>query len=753
MIKFFNKVFKDKNSKYADLIIIFLIISIYLFLFSILFFVLGNKTINIWNDTLFQYKVFYREWISKIITFLKTGKLYQYSFDMFLGTDFYSGMGYYCTGDIFLPILLIFRNNLDAGLLIETILCIYLSATFMKLFLDQLGLKNGKVGIFISLIYALAGQSIIYVQNYMFHRFFSFLPLMFLGVHLYLNKKKKSVFVISIAILFLQNYYFMFPTLIFLFFFCLVECLNRKYSIKETTIHFFVLLSCIFVGFLISAFISLPSMLYIIGNVHDRMGNIALPAWSQNTKFGLMYSLISLNPVCTPGIQNIFANSSDYHEMWFNLFITIIPLIFCIKSIKKQNLLSSILLIVLWIVAEIKPLNSIMHGFSVPSLRWVFLLEFYMLVVASKEMDIYISSREENVKLNIIFLLFYLVLGVFFILLYKNNYINFEYHNKHISYLVISFIASLIIFIMYKKKDSIAIFITLLFVFASTLYYYSGMNTNHNYELVISKEEIVYNESLLNDNGNYRHYFSYLDSYDHMPLDANSSLIADLCATSTYSSAIDPNIKKFTDIGNTIDSVGWNIEISDKYLLSMLGTKYIIAGNNYKKYNKIDDTDYSFSYTLNTFDAYDVYKNNNYMGFGYSAPNLKYFKDYSNNTKDFVEYILIDDDSFDYSSLKPSYKELNVEKMGEDKLIANITLDDKNIVLIPIPNNKGWKIKVNNVISKPISVNGGFIGLVLDKGYNNIEMTFHSPYLTAGIAMSCIGIMFFIFIYRKERKI
>lgn len=752
MIKSLNRIIKDKNNRYHDYLIIFFIISIYLILFSLLFVLLGNKHFNIWNDTLYQYKLFYREWISKITTFIKTGKFNQYSFDMFLGTDFYSGMGYYCTGDLFLPILLIFRNNLDIGLLIETIMCIYLSSFFMKMFLDKLSVKNRKVSIFIALIYALAGQSIIYVQNFMFHRFFAFMPLLFFGVLQYFDNKKKTIFILAITILFLQNYYFMFPTLIFLLFYCVVECINRKYSIKEIIKDFFILLACIVEGFFISAFISLPSMLYIVGNAYNRTSGISLRMWENNTKFGLLFSLISLNPVCAPGISNIFSNTSDYHEMLFNLFITIIPLIFCIKSINKKNIPSSILLIVLWIIAEIKPLNSIMHGFSIPSLRWIFVLEFYMLSLAAKEMDNYVSSKEDKKKLNIIVLIIYLILGISFGILYITNYINFESQKDHIIYLLISLIVSILIFVLYKKNEKWGIGFTLTFVFVSTLLYYSDMNTNHNYELVISKDEVVYNEQLLHENENYRHFFSYLDSYDHMPLDSNASLVADIYTTSTYSSAIDPNIRKFIDIGNSIESVDWNVEISDKNLLTMLGTKYLILGNESKEYFGINGDNYSLAYTLNTFDPYEVYKNNNFIGFGYSAPNIKYLKDYSGNTKEFIDYVLIDDDNFDFSSIKPTYKELNIEKMGEDKLIANISLDSNNILFIPLPNNKGWTVKVNDNIVKPISVNGGFIGLVLDKGYNNIDMTFHSPYLKEGIILSCIGILIFIFINRKERK-
>ena len=73
--------------------------------------------------------------------------------------------------------------------------------------------------------------------------------------------------------------------------------------------------------------------------------------------------------------------------------------------------------------------------------------------------------------------------------------------------------------------------------------------------------------------------------------------------------------------------------------------------------------------------------------------------------------------------------------------------------MIPIPNNKGWKIKVNDEVVNTISVNGGFIGIELNKGYNKIEMNFMSPYFKEGAILSLCGIIIFVLItYRDKRR-
>ena len=101
-------------------------ISTLILFFICLFVFILKKPFLLENDQWFQYNIFYKEWIRLIIEFIKGNGLPMYSWNMYLGTDFYSAMGYYCTGDIFLPLLLIFRNNVELGLVIETILCVYI---------------------------------------------------------------------------------------------------------------------------------------------------------------------------------------------------------------------------------------------------------------------------------------------------------------------------------------------------------------------------------------------------------------------------------------------------------------------------------------------------------------------------------------------------------------------------------------------------------------------------------------------------
>lgn len=724
---------------------LYIYLTIYILLFFIFFRIFINDCFEISNDKTFQYEIFYQEWIKILFNFFETGHLNTFSFNMFLGTDFYSALAGNVTTDIFLPIVILFRNDISMGLLIETILCVYICAISMSLFLENKGIKNKDVITFISLIYSVGGQAAGFVSNPMFHRFLAFLPLLFLGEELFLKKKKISLFIISSLILFLQNYYFMYMTLIFLFLYSLVECLSRNYSFKTIIKLFFQLLGGILIGFLLSCIMILPSIMSLGGTVANRKFNGHL-FWDLNAVLGIFSSIIANNPVSV--MPTIFNMPYDSHGSEYNLFITLIPFGFILLNYNnKPNRKRNILLLLLFLIAIIKPLNSIMHGFSIPSLRWVFLLEFYMLYLSAIYMD-------QDYDKNKLFKIFIGIVGinvVFLFILYLRGYVTPNTYT-HINFLIISYIVDLIIAILFKYVNKLAYVLSFVLIFASTIYCY-GILSTHLYVPMINRSEIDLNQNY--DSTYYRYYNSYMNSFDNSKLDANSSLLYEIMTTSTYCSNYDPVINDFINLTNSSISLSWNIEISDPELLTMLGTKYYIVGERMEDEYK-NNTHLEYKYSLSDLQDFDVYYNKDYRGFGYCAENVDYFKNYKKDTNNtFVNTVFVDDDTIDISKYQnESYAPLEIEYMGDNYVYAEITNNENNILLIPMPNNKGWSINVNGESVTPISVNGGFIGLMLEAGHNVIEMRFSTPYLKIGCVFSCIGLCLFICVlfYEKKKK-
>lgn len=721
--------------------LLLIILTSIIFIYGCLFVFVFKKPFLLGNDQWFQYNIFYKEWIRLVLNFFKTGSLPMYSYNMYLGTDFYSAMGYYCTGDIFLPILLIFQNNIEVGLIIETIFCVYISACSMYTFLKKYEIKKESSLILISIIYSIGGIATLYYGQYMFHRFFSFMPMLFSGLLDYFHNKKPYIFIFAVTILFLQNYYFMFPTLIFLFIFSMMLEIKQKKEMIVILKDFCILLLYIVVGFMISAVITLPSMMYLLNNsrVGDNSGTSLL--WPFNSYAGMYMSLISFYPAEI--IPNMFQNPSNYHTSYYSLFITILPVLGLNSYIiKKENRVELITLIILIIIACLPPLSSIMHGFSIPSLRWLFLLEFYLLILGAKGLEKEISNK----CLIIIYGLYFIGFIFFFIGLDILGYIDASGMKEYLITVLISVVASLIIFIAYLKNKKLSIILTIieLVIFEG---YFLYIETRGSYiaEKNIDREEIVYNQA--NDVDTFRYYLNYKNNNPASYINQNESLEYGFMSLTSYNSMTDYKIDLFNKLSKTSDeNLEWVLQVNDPYASTMLGTKYYIVYDETELPNELD---FSYAYNLNYL---KVYENLNYKGFGYTLDNIKYTSDFI-STKDFLDYILVDDENIDISKYTNiSSSKLNIVSIYDNYLKANITLENDNILLIPLPNNSGWTIRVNGEVVKPISVNGGFIGLELKSGYNEIAMNFISPYFKEGLILSFVGIVGFIALAIIDKK-
>ena len=711
--------------------------------FFVFFKYIIDKPFILSNDQWFQYNEFYKEWINLITGFIKGEGLPFYSWNMYLGTDFFSSMVYYCVGDIFLPILLFFRNNIENGLVFETILCVYISSLSMSLFLDEYGIKDKKIRIFISIIYSFGAESMIYFGVYMFHRFYAFLPLMFLGTLNYFNYRKTKLFVFSTAVLFMQNYYLMYPTLLFLLGFCLVEEINRNKPISIIIKDFFILLFSLLIGLMISAVVVLPGIISILGN--PRLGSVSYNdyKWDRNVYYGLLMSLSSLNPVDIEG--NIFYTTHEVHDNYYNLLVGMIPIVSFVNYIfNKKHKTELIFTIILIATIIIRPLNSIMHGFSEPSLRWLFLFNFFLLIVAAK------GFEEINAKKAIIIAAVYFSIFIYCLIDGINrNWINLELNHMHMQIIVISLIVNFLMIIIFLANKKLSMVLNVVFIVVSLGYYqYLQSMYSYNAEMPILKSDVEYYNSI-DDSILYRYHLNYKDNNPNSFLNKNKSLSYGFMTTTTYSSTFDTNINLFNKISGSIVGLDWMLDVSDPYWNTALGNKYYIV---YKESELPVELEFEYAYNFNHL---QIYKNLMYKGFGYTAEQLDYVNNY-NDSKNVLNTVYIDDENIElalYNDMNLEYTPLDIIDYSSESMKAEITLNDSNILFIPIPNNGGWRIYVNSERINPISVNGGFIGLPLKEGTSIIEMKFVPRGIIAGLLLNIIGIMCLLFLLIKDLNI
>ena len=95
---------------------------------------------------------------------------------------------------------------------------------------------------------------------------------------------------------------------------------------------------------------------------------------------------------------------------------------------------------------------------------------------------------------------------------------------------------------------------------------------------------------------------------------------------------------------------------------------------------------------------------------------------------------------------------MNVELFEKNKLKGKIYLDKKESIMLSIPYENGWIVKVNDKVINYNKVYDAFIGIDLEAGENNISMIFIPPGFIIGSILSIIGIILTIF-YTKEKRL
>ena len=86
-------------------------------------------------------------------------------------------------------------------------------------------------------------------------------------------------------------------------------------------------------------------------------------------------------------------------------------------------------------------------------------------------------------------------------------------------------------------------------------------------------------------------------------------------------------------------------------------------------------------------------------------------------------------------------------------LNGHITADKAGILYLAVPYNEGFTAVVDGKKVAPLKIGTGMMGVPVEAGEHVITLTYHTPYLIAGICLSVIGILIlagYLIIRRKK---
>ena len=580
-----------------------------------------------------------------------------------------------------------------------------------------------------------------------FHDVVALFPLLLIGLDKAMLDNKKGLFALAVALCAITNYFFFIGQVVFLILYFIIKLITKEYKLNLKKFIHLAIESLIGVG--ISAIIFIPSILFVLGN--PRVGgtwqllDAILPKDYQIVEI-LRGMLLGPDIMTSRGLfcEYLFTSAEVYLP-----FVGII--LFASYMWKKPKNWISILLITCFIFMIIPILNSSFFAFATSYYaRW-----FYMPILIMSLATI--KALEENIKLEHGYITAGLLLGIFLFitLAFSLNENQIVYHE---SYVIINAIIVLFGYIglysIYKFKNNKKLFTNLLLLGVIISTFLNGFVFFYKYNKL--SDPIYYNEYYINNDLK----LDYLN--DGERTDSNNSVTENL----GYLLNI-PNLRNFN---TTISSKSFEFYNSigiDRVVKTIIGednpkvrdflsTKYIITTKD-----EILNLD-----LVETNNKYNVYKNNNYVSLG--IPYKYYIKkdDYNKldyeTRKDLLIYaVVLEDKQINkYNEILEEIDLTKIERLNneyenyieslKDKTSTNfkytkqgakfnISSNDNNFIVLSIPYDEGWNIKVNDKDITFEEVDNGLIGFKINSGNNKIILEYKTPGLNIGICISVIS--------------
>lgn len=570
-----------------------------------------------------------------------------------------------------LNLFVYFFNDIDTFINVLIIFKIGLCGLLMFLYLHHKE-EYPNIWCFIfSLAYALMDYNIMYHIHFMWLDSVMMAPLVLWGIENIFNKQKDLLYIITLFVTIVLNYYTGYMVTVFscLYFLYLtyIHSADKKWlkNNYKSIFHFFFL--TLLIG-LMTMFILLPLAYEVIN--YTRV--------DEPFKW-INYNFLSLFASSSFGFGNL-VNPLNYYGFLIYSGIVMLPLLvsyFSSKSIpKREKKGTAIVFLILLLPIIVVPLNALWHLFTFPqgfNYRYSFLATLFILVIALKSFKT-LDGSKQSIKL---FYIIYLIVSgsLVYVTSQTPEYYIYLTPLKIGITLLLLFINCY--FVIKKKRGLILGALVLeLILNLGLITYESSLSSKDNYYLSKDQGKIIHDvcpkdqrcETIvgnsLNDSliGNYNGLTVFLSSLNHKPVDF---------------------ILRANDVETNANYIYYNY--SNMMLESILGVRYIGAKGKLPYYNDIKE------YTVLTTPAY-LEENPYALSLAYTvSPKLK---DYQSDLTGF------------------SYLEEIMQTMDDRKL--------PYLVEIPIKKIDDTTYVIDKKERYP------YIYLVADEAPNNIDDNIHS---------------------------
>lgn len=723
--------------------------------------------------------------VTLLAKYLKTEGFPFWSFAQGMGQNIMPSLA-----DPFSWILLLFgAENIAKGFIWMELAKMVLTATFFYCFLKELKLSSVSK-ILGTMLYTFSGFVIIGGGWGIFSAEACLFALLLLGFEkLYTNNSWQLLPVPVALILMVQPFDLYLYGLFLIFYFLLRHFSSDDSSLSKLFAVSLKMAGLVCLGVLISSF-------FLIGTVQMLLDSPRVGGNSSYTNkllaypvFGTEGGIHNLTAIMRFFSNDILGNGSGF-KGWYNyleapmVYIGLLPLLLFPQVFifldKKKKIIFGIFLAI-FLIPMVFPFFR--YAF------WLFTGDYYRgfsLFVSSTFLlfSLFVINELDKVKKVNILLLASTLLVLIVLLFYPYPNID-QLIEKDIRSLTLIFLfvyTGLILFLGYSKKRDAAKIILICVVFVEI----ACMNyMTINDRVVLTRKE-AHQKTGFNDfsveasafvKSIDKGFFRVNKEYSSGPAihsSLNDAKVQDYFGTSNYSSFNQKYYIRFQEeIGviqkGTEFQSRWSPGLTTRPLLQFLGSvKYVFTKQANSQFLQL-----GYDSIAQTGDV-KILRNKYFMPLGFTYDKyipLGEFRKLSELQKQFVllkafvaedpilpelkkfQAFNIQDTSKNYSWGELS-ADINARKtdtlrvagFSNNRISGTIELQQTKLLFFSIPYDRGWHCKVDGKPAEPILSNIGFIGLCLQPGKHNVELSYTPPYFTLGLLASLAGLLiFFIF--------
>ena len=721
-----------------------------------------------------------------------------------LGSNFIGSYSFYLLGSPFFWLTIPFPNwfvpYLMGPLLILKFACAALTAyLYIRRFT-----KTAEAARLGGLLYAFSGFSIYNIFFNHFHEAIIFLPLLLLAFEMLITENKRGVFALAVALCAVSNYFFFFGMAVFTVIYFFVRLSTGAIKVKFSRFAAIVLEAVLGVG--IACALLLPAVFAIVDN--SRVSNTQL-GWN-----AIMYGKeqiylnviqcfffppdIPARPVFFPGAEVKWSSLGG----WLPVFSMVG--VFAWFTSRKKSWLKRIIGICAF-MAMVPVLNSAFYAFnSSYYARW-----FYMPILMMSLATVMLTedrSADWSSGFKWVFGItaaMALVIGFFpqkdengdiIYGLYtqsSDNMYTLRFWIACLIAIVSLLILYLILGLLHKNRTAFYKTATVCVCIVSVIYgnVYISQGRSHSY----AQKEVVIDQLIEGKVG--------LENFDQYRVDTysgvdNTSMFLGLPGINAFHSIVPASIMEFYKYVGEKRDVGSRPEVDNYALRPLLSVKYVLNRTGGESFVDENGETKMPGYTyVNTDGGYYIYKNDNYIpyGFSYDYYMSKDFCDsyneenraglmlkailLSNEQIEKYGYMMTDlnevvnettdgyqdkttlsfsEEAYSYDCAKLADTAAYSFETDNSGFTAKVTRNKESLVFFSVPFDEGWTATVNGKEAEIEKVNVGFMAVKVPEGASTIRFDYETPRLKAGfvitggsLAILLIYILFFT-AYKKN---